>query len=504
MTLALLLLAAPPVVTFEADVRPVLRTHCLRCHRDDRPRGELDMTSYAALMAGGTSGPAVVAGKPEDSPLYTMAAHLEQPVMPPGGAKTPDRELAVLKAWIAGGLVEKADAAVAPAAVAPTAAPAGGTVAPVPLARPTPVTAVAATPTLLAVAGRKQVLLFALPAGTPAGAVPFPEGEVHALRFVGDTLVAAGGVGGASGAVVGFEVGTWKRTFTVAGEADAVLAADRSADGKRLLFGGPTKVAKLVSLPDGKAVHTFKKPTDWVTAVAISSDGLLAAVGDRFGGLTVFEADSGKEFATLRGHTKGVTALTWRPDGDVLTSAGDDGTVRQWNLHSGTELTHWEAHPGGTLALVRRPDGTLATAGRDKMVRVWDADGQPKGAFGPLADEVGELAAAGDALVSGDWAGAVRVWPAGTAVKLPVADTPVPVAAVPVPAAPKPVPVVTTAIAAPAGGPSPKQAALKAAEALVEQLKEEAARDPSLAKAYLQACEVVLALKTAVVAEGNK
>ena len=48
-------------------------------------------------MAGGVSGKAAVAGKPDDSPLYTLAAHLDDPKMPPNKPKIPQRELDTIR-----------------------------------------------------------------------------------------------------------------------------------------------------------------------------------------------------------------------------------------------------------------------------------------------------------------------------------------------------------------------------------------------------------------------
>ena len=49
-----------------------------------------------------------VAGKPEDSPIYTLPAHLEDPKMPPNAPKIPQREIDVLRRWVEGGLIERA------------------------------------------------------------------------------------------------------------------------------------------------------------------------------------------------------------------------------------------------------------------------------------------------------------------------------------------------------------------------------------------------------------
>jgi Planctomycete cytochrome C/WD domain, G-beta repeat len=501
-----------PAVTFQKDVQPVFKKHCVTCHNADRPRGELDLSSYSGLMTGGVSGKAAVAGKPDESPVYTLAAHLDDPKMPPNKPKIPQRELDTIKAWIAGGLVEKTAGSADTAASVTTT---GGLGPATPLARATPITALAVHPTrpLVAVPGRKQVLVF--DGGKLVGAIPFPEGEAHVLRFSrdGKTLIAGGGVGGQSGKVVGFDTTSWKRAFEIGDETDAVLAADLSPDGSKVVLGGPGRVVKVFTVADGKQLHAFRKPTDWVVSAAFSPEGLLVAAGDRFGGLFVWESKSGKEFYTLRGHTGAVNALTWRADSNVLASASADGTVRVWDMHTGSEVGKWDAHVGGVSDVTFHSTGVLATGGRDGRVKVWDATGKSLADLGPAADHVQRIALSPDAkaVVSGDWSGAIQVWPlaggAGQVLELPVRVKPTELAAIPVPAPPLPVaaPVKMVTPSAAVGVASPdvarKRAALKAVEDAAEKLKEEAARNPknaALAKAYLQLCEAALAMKAEV------
>ncbi len=507
-------------VTFDGNVKPIFAKRCAKCHNAERPRGELDLSSYGAVMLGGVSGKAVVAGKADASILYTQTAHLEDPKMPPNSPKIPQTELDTIRKWIDGGLIEKPGGA-ASTTVTPTQAPKNvdglGTAAV--LSRLTPVTALAVSPTapLVAVPGKKQVLLYELPTGKLTGALAFPEGEVHALRFSrdGKLLLVAGGVGGQSGAVVGYEVGTWKRQFTITDENEAVLAADISTDKTRVVFGGPGRVVKVASVPDGKVVHTLRKPTDWVLSVGFSPEGLLVAAGDRFGGLYVWETKSGKEFHTLRGHTKGVTGIAWRADSDALATCSDDHTVRVWDMHTGTEVTKWDAHDEGATDIAFHASGALATAGRDGRVKVWDAKGQLTVELGKADDAVLKVAFTADAktVVSGDWSGMVRTWPVaggtGTKFALPLDTKPVALAVVPVPtpslpiAAVRPAPrvAIPTALAALHAELTRKRIALKSVEDAVEKLKEEAARNPknsALAKAYLQLCEAALAMKVEV------
>ena len=85
---------------FETKIRPVLVEHCLACHGDDdKQKGGLSLTSRAGWLRGGESGPAVVAGKPDASPLLE-ALRYESYEMPPKG-KLSDRIIDDFAKWIA-------------------------------------------------------------------------------------------------------------------------------------------------------------------------------------------------------------------------------------------------------------------------------------------------------------------------------------------------------------------------------------------------------------------
>src|SRR5262245_20696213 len=70
-------------VTFET-LKPVLQKRCASCHGGSEPKGGLVLTTLAGLKAGSESGPIVVSGKPQESMLYLVTAHLDGPKMPPG------------------------------------------------------------------------------------------------------------------------------------------------------------------------------------------------------------------------------------------------------------------------------------------------------------------------------------------------------------------------------------------------------------------------------------
>jgi len=95
---------------FEKKIRPVLVEHCYSCHsvESKKQKGGLLLDSRVAILKGGDSGPALVAGKPADSLLLKAIRHLDDLKMPPK-AKLADNIGADFEKWIAMGAPDPRD-----------------------------------------------------------------------------------------------------------------------------------------------------------------------------------------------------------------------------------------------------------------------------------------------------------------------------------------------------------------------------------------------------------
>jgi len=87
-------------LSFERQVRPLLKTWCLDCHGGEATEGGLDLRQRRFLMRGGESGPAAVAG---DAAGSLLMQRIRSGEMPPGEKKMAAADAAVLERWIAAG-----------------------------------------------------------------------------------------------------------------------------------------------------------------------------------------------------------------------------------------------------------------------------------------------------------------------------------------------------------------------------------------------------------------
>ncbi len=99
-------------VNFEKDVYPFLKNSCVDCHkapylkegrtRPTKPKADLRFDSSFGIVAGGDTGPVVVPGKPDESPMLqrTLLDEDHDDFMPPKGDVLTAEQKEILAKWI--------------------------------------------------------------------------------------------------------------------------------------------------------------------------------------------------------------------------------------------------------------------------------------------------------------------------------------------------------------------------------------------------------------------
>ena len=441
--------AAP---TYNDDILPIFKDNCTGCHNPDKLKADLDLTTYAIAMKGGSSGAAVKAGSPDTS------LHLPRHDASRGaGDAAEETETRGRAAQSHQGMDRRRRAGIQRRRRRPSPAmppwqmvasrrgrerptarrPCRRIFRPPPIrksspdprrsSRSPPVRALRSPPS----SSHAQVLLYNTETKALLGALPFPERQPNVLRFSrdGSLLLAAGGRGAHSGKAVVFDIKTGQRVAEAGTEAsDAILAADLSPDRSLIATGGGDKLVRLYSTKDGKLQRTIKKHTDWVTALAFSPDGEKLATADRNGGLHLWDPKTGTILYTLAEHQARITSLAWRGDSLILASAGDDGKLILWDTAEGwaaKSMTPANGSPKdkpgrktmllkvpGVLSADFAPDGRLAITCRDNAVRVYNTNSNPVAVIKDLPDipTAAVFTKPGGQLLTGDFRGVLQLW----------------------------------------------------------------------------------------------
>jgi WD40 repeat protein len=145
-----------------------------------------------------------------------------------------------------------------------------------------------------------------------------------------------------------------------------------SPDGRRVLVPARDDFVRLWDVASGRELRRLEMP-DILWGAAFSAGGrqVLGAGG---GGMALWDADSGQ---VLRRFTeaRGLWDAALSHDGRRVVTAGRDRTVRLWDAESGRELNCFRGHSGDVYSVAVTPDGRRAVSGcRDGTVRLWDLE----------------------------------------------------------------------------------------------------------------------------------
>jgi len=86
---------------FESQVRPILETACFKCHGGEaKIKGGLRLTTRAAILSGGDTGPAISIDQPAKSLLLKAISYKDEDLQMPPKEQLPKEKIATLTKWV--------------------------------------------------------------------------------------------------------------------------------------------------------------------------------------------------------------------------------------------------------------------------------------------------------------------------------------------------------------------------------------------------------------------
>ncbi|HEV7401687.1 MAG TPA: c-type cytochrome domain-containing protein [Chthoniobacteraceae bacterium] len=440
----LLILIAPARaddVSFQHDVWPIFKRHCIGCHSAQKTKGRLRMDDVVALLKGGKTGPLFVAGKPDDSFLIEQITG-DSPEMPQNEAPLSRAKVKLLRDWIAQGakidgppksdvppVVIPAIYASAPAVSSVTLSPDGKTAA---------------------VACRSEVVLFNVDDDLAPRRLPTDFDLITHVEFSpdGQRLAVAGGSPQQFGGLILFTAADGKKESERHLGTDTFFKGNFAPDGQTIALGGATGAISLIPVDEKGAVKNIELHSDWVTAVAYTADGKQLVSGSRDKTIKISSVENLSLLRSVDQSTDCINAVAADPldaiaGGNARALTGYDFKLALTGIEvSGSGngarpvnnlaqyVRPFEAQAEAIMALAVSADRKLlAVATRAPELRLYDTTTRARKATLPKVPAPVlsvALNADGTRLILGTKSGLVQVWDVATA-KLIKELTPVPV-----------------------------------------------------------------------------
>jgi WD40 repeat protein/mono/diheme cytochrome c family protein len=328
-------IAGDTPVSFHRDVMPIFRIHCVSCHQPGKRSGGLDLTSHAALIAGGDSGPVVRLGQGDtgqgdtgtgDGGRLIETICGQPPEMPPEGEPLLPQEVELIRRWVEQGA--NVDSPANFLARRPAQPPSYRSLPSV------HALAFSSDGNLLAVAGRHEILLHHADGSGIADRLLGDSPRLESVVFSRDSslLVASGGAASEFGEIQIWDTAKRKLINSIKGSSDTFYGVSISHDNRLVAVGGADKLVRVYEVSGGAEVMRCDNHLDWVFGTAFTNDSASLATASRDKAAKLIDVSTGHLIDDINRTRDPLICLARHPLDDLVATGGTEGKIRLFRM----------------------------------------------------------------------------------------------------------------------------------------------------------------------------
>lgn len=347
----------------------LLHLRCFSCHNEEDRKGDLVLSSRAAIASANLEFDLLVSGQPESSALVSVLAADADPHMPPK-EQLQESEIEMLTEWIRRG--GEWGESTRPSITQIPYAPNRTKLRPVPPGI-TPVLAIAlsANEQRLANGQGNRVRVTTNPHSKEATSSLLTGHRDLVRSLAWNPTTPNRLVSGGYGRVVYWDTEASEPISIIESDLSGqITALHFSEDGSVLFVGvsrpGITGEIQCWSIPEIELLAKWKAHRDTIFSIDLSPDGnyLASASGDK--SIAFWETDTWHEKSRIEAHGTQIMAIAFSPNNRRLVTAGTDNQLRVWEWAKGDPLFQLGRHKSGLFATLWAEDGKSIVAGDEK------------------------------------------------------------------------------------------------------------------------------------------
>lgn len=157
-----------------------------------------------------------------------------------------------------------------------------------------------------------------------------------------------------------------------------------SSDGKLAATAGEDVIVQLWDVASAKPGAKLKDHADWVVCLAFNQDGKQLASGDLLGRVLIWDVGGAKKVADLPAKPNpppktppdpiAARALLYYPDGKSIAVGDVNGLISVLNLADGKTIRTFTGHTGPITGMAYHQAANLLISGsKDRTVKIWNA-----------------------------------------------------------------------------------------------------------------------------------